>query len=139
MPLGLGAAVYVSEFAGPRQKEILKVVIELLAAIPSVVWGFIGCMVLGPDERAGDRVGVRGRVAGGTFLAMAMALVLPVVAILAYLVIQASPALTAAFLLQNPMNRMTAVASVLRWSALSSWYSGRCSSRPRPACLPAFI
>ena len=48
VPLGLGAAVYVSEFAGPRQKEILKVVIELLAAIPSVVWGFIGCMVLGP-------------------------------------------------------------------------------------------
>ena len=48
VPLGLGAAVYVSEFAGPRVKETLKVVIELLAAIPSVVWGFIGYMVLGP-------------------------------------------------------------------------------------------
>lgn len=48
VPLGLGAAVYVSEFAGPRAKETLKVVIELLAAIPSVVWGFIGYMVLGP-------------------------------------------------------------------------------------------
>lgn len=48
VPLGLGAAVYVSEFASPRAKETLKVVIELLAAIPSVVWGFVGYMVLGP-------------------------------------------------------------------------------------------
>jgi phosphate transport system permease protein len=48
VPLGLGAAVYVSEFAGKRVKETLKIVIELLAAIPSVVWGFIGYMVLGP-------------------------------------------------------------------------------------------
>ncbi|MCL4205706.1 MAG: phosphate ABC transporter permease subunit PstC [Pirellulaceae bacterium] len=48
VPLGLGAAIYVSEFAGPRIKETFKVVIELLAAIPSVVWGFIGYTVLGP-------------------------------------------------------------------------------------------
>jgi phosphate transport system permease protein len=48
VPLGLGSAVYVSEFAGRRTKETLKVVIELLAAIPSVVWGFVGYMVLGP-------------------------------------------------------------------------------------------
>lgn len=48
VPLGLGAAVYVAEFASPMIKETLKVVIELLAAIPSVVWGFIGYMVLGP-------------------------------------------------------------------------------------------
>ena len=48
VPLGLGAAVYVSEFCTGKPKEILKVVIELLAAIPSVVWGFIGIMVLSP-------------------------------------------------------------------------------------------
>jgi phosphate transport system permease protein len=48
VPMGLGAAVYVSEFAGGRIKEVLKVVIELLAAVPSIVWGFIGYMVLGP-------------------------------------------------------------------------------------------
>lgn len=47
-------------------------------------------------------------IAKYTFLAMAIALVLPVVAILGYLVIQAWPALTPSFLLQNPMNRMTA-------------------------------
>jgi len=47
VPFGLGAAVYVSEFCGGRTKEALKIVIEMLAAIPSVVWGFIGYMVLG--------------------------------------------------------------------------------------------
>ncbi|MCG8555180.1 MAG: phosphate ABC transporter permease subunit PstC [Proteobacteria bacterium] len=48
IPLGLGAAVYVSEFCTGRLKETLKVVVELLAAIPSVVWGFIGLMILNP-------------------------------------------------------------------------------------------
>jgi phosphate transport system permease protein len=48
VPVGLGAAVYVSEFATGKVKETLKIVIELLAAIPSIVWGFIGLMVLGP-------------------------------------------------------------------------------------------
>ena len=48
VPLGLGVAIYVSEFSKGRQKEILKVVIELLAAIPSVVWGFIGLVILNP-------------------------------------------------------------------------------------------
>jgi phosphate transport system permease protein len=46
VPFGVGTAVYVSEFCGPRAKETLKIVIELLAAIPSVVWGFIGLTVM---------------------------------------------------------------------------------------------
>jgi phosphate transport system permease protein len=48
VPFGLGAAIFVSEFCGARLKETLKVVIELLAAIPSVVWGFIGMIVMNP-------------------------------------------------------------------------------------------
>src|SRR6058998_2607382 len=48
VPVGLGAAVYISEFAKGKVKETLKIVIELLAAIPSIVWGFIGLMVIGP-------------------------------------------------------------------------------------------
>ena len=60
MPLGLGAAVYISEFAGPKLKEALKVLIELLAAIPSIVWGFVGLVVMGPVLRnvLGIEVGV---------------------------------------------------------------------------------
>ena len=48
VPTGFGAAIFVSEFCGRRTREVLKVVIESLAAIPSVVWGFIGYMVLNP-------------------------------------------------------------------------------------------
>jgi phosphate transport system permease protein len=46
MPLSLGAAIYIAEFASGRTREALKVSIELLAAIPSVVWGFIGLSVM---------------------------------------------------------------------------------------------
>ena len=48
VPFGLGAAIFVSEFCGARTREPLKVIIELLAAVPSVVWGFIGIGVLNP-------------------------------------------------------------------------------------------
>ncbi|MEN6457380.1 MAG: phosphate ABC transporter permease subunit PstC [Thermoguttaceae bacterium] len=47
-PLGLGAAVFISEFCSGKVKETLKVLVELSAAIPSVVWGFVGYMVLAP-------------------------------------------------------------------------------------------
>jgi phosphate transport system permease protein len=46
VPFGLGAAVFVSEFCKGKIRETLKIVIELLAAIPSVVWGFIGLTVM---------------------------------------------------------------------------------------------
>jgi len=46
VPFGLGAAIFISEFCGPKLRETLKIVIELLAAIPSVVWGFIGLTVM---------------------------------------------------------------------------------------------
>ena len=46
VPFGLGAAIYLSEFCGQKTRETLKIVIELLAAVPSVVWGFIGLTVM---------------------------------------------------------------------------------------------
>jgi phosphate transport system permease protein len=48
VPFSLAAAVYIAEFATGRVREALKVAVELLAAIPSVVWGFIGLSVLNP-------------------------------------------------------------------------------------------
>jgi phosphate transport system permease protein len=71
VPSGLGAAVFVSEFCKGKVKETLKVVIELLAAIPSVVWGFIGLMVLGPliMQTTGAPVGVN-LLNGGIILSL---------------------------------------------------------------------
>jgi len=48
VPFGLGAAVFISEFTSGKLKESLKIVVELLAAIPSVVWGFIGIAIMNP-------------------------------------------------------------------------------------------
>jgi len=48
VPLGLGSALYLHEIAGNRQKAILKPVIELLAGIPSIVFGFFGMVIVAP-------------------------------------------------------------------------------------------
>jgi phosphate transport system permease protein len=61
VPVGLAAAVYLAEFASPTVRETLKVVVELLAAIPSVVWGFVGVMVLNPVlQWMGAPIGLNG-------------------------------------------------------------------------------
>ncbi len=47
-PLGIGAAIYLSEYAGGRVRRLLKPVLELLAAIPSVVLGFFALTFISP-------------------------------------------------------------------------------------------
>ncbi len=48
-PLGLGAAVYLSEYAKPRVRKVLKPVLEILAGIPSVVLGFFALTFIAPE------------------------------------------------------------------------------------------
>ena len=48
VPFGLGTAIFISEFCEPKLKETFKIIVELLAAIPSVVWGFIGLQIMNP-------------------------------------------------------------------------------------------
>ncbi len=71
VPSGLGAAIFVSEYCSGKVRETLKIVIEFLAAIPSVVWGFIGAMVLNPliTETTGAPVGIN-ILNGGIILAL---------------------------------------------------------------------
>ena len=47
IPSGIGAAVYVNQFASTREQALIKPVIEFIQAIPSVVLGFIGILVFG--------------------------------------------------------------------------------------------
>jgi phosphate transport system permease protein len=47
-PLGLGAAVYLSEYATPRARRVLKPILEVLASVPSVVLGFFALSVISP-------------------------------------------------------------------------------------------
>ncbi len=48
VPFSLGAAIFIGEFARGKTREVLKILVELLAAIPSVVWGFIGLTIMNP-------------------------------------------------------------------------------------------
>jgi len=48
IPLGVGAAAYLSDVASPHTREITKPIIEILAGIPSVVIGFLGIVLVGP-------------------------------------------------------------------------------------------
>ena len=48
IPLGIGTAAFLSEYAGKRLKSILKPAIEMLAAVPSVAIGFLGIVLVGP-------------------------------------------------------------------------------------------
>lgn len=48
VPVGIGSALYLHEIAGYRERAILKPIIELLAGIPSIVYGFFGMVILAP-------------------------------------------------------------------------------------------
>lgn len=48
IPIGIGAAAYISDVADKKVAEVLKPVIEILAGIPSVVIGFLGIVLVGP-------------------------------------------------------------------------------------------
>ncbi len=48
-PLGVGAAIYLSEYARPRVRRLLKPILEVLAGIPSVVLGFFALTVISPE------------------------------------------------------------------------------------------
>jgi phosphate transport system permease protein len=48
-PLGLGAAMYLSEYATPRARRILKPILEILAGVPSVVLGYFALTWISPN------------------------------------------------------------------------------------------
>ena len=47
-PLGIGAALYLSEFAGKKVRSVAKPIIEVLAGIPSIVYGFFALLLISP-------------------------------------------------------------------------------------------
>jgi phosphate transport system permease protein len=48
LPLGLGGAIYLSEYAGPRTRGVLKPALELLAGIPTIVFGYFALTFMTP-------------------------------------------------------------------------------------------
>jgi phosphate transport system permease protein len=59
VPIGLLSAIYLSEYAGPRFRSIAKPLLEILAGIPTVVYGFFAALVVAPFIRdLGSSVGL---------------------------------------------------------------------------------
>ncbi|WP_372707311.1 phosphate ABC transporter permease subunit PstC [Brevundimonas sp.] len=50
-PIGLFAAIYLSEYAGPTFRAVVKPVLEILAGVPTVVYGFFAALTVGPAFR----------------------------------------------------------------------------------------
>ena len=48
IPLGVGSALYINEIASFKQKTFLKPLVEILASIPSIVYGFFGVVLVAP-------------------------------------------------------------------------------------------
>jgi phosphate transport system permease protein len=48
IPIGIGTALFIHELAGNRQRAFLKPIIEILAGIPSIVYGFFGMVIVAP-------------------------------------------------------------------------------------------
>ncbi len=52
LPFGLASAIYLSEYAAPRTRKVIKPILEILAGIPTVVYGYFGIMFVTPILRA---------------------------------------------------------------------------------------
>ncbi|NNC80947.1 MAG: ABC transporter permease subunit [Acidimicrobiales bacterium] len=65
-PLGLGAAVYLSEYASRRTRSLLKPILEILAGVPSVVLGFFALFFISPQVI--ERIGRNGWLVVGAIM-----------------------------------------------------------------------
>ena len=91
VPLGLGAALYLSEYAGQRARKLLKPVLEVLAGIPTVVYGFFALSFITPtvlQGLLGLEVGVFNALAAGLVIGV---LIIPIVASLSEDALSAVP------------------------------------------------
>jgi phosphate transport system permease protein len=80
IPLGLGTAIYLSEYARPRVRKTLKPIIELLAGIPTIVFGYFALTFFTPEILRGLfhlDVGIFNALAAGIIIGF---LIIPIVA-----------------------------------------------------------
>jgi phosphate transport system permease protein len=80
-PFGLGSAIYLSEYAAPRTRRVFKPMLELLAGIPTVVYGFFADEVISPIVQdlwpIGDRPSVYNALSAGLVMGV---MIIPTVA-----------------------------------------------------------
>ena len=119
VPLGLGAAMYLSEYASKKTRARLKPVVELLAGIPSVVYGFFALSFVTPtllQEILHMEVGFTNGLAAGLVLGV---MIIPTVASLSEDAMSAVPLALRQGSLAMGANRMQTTLRVVFPAALS--------------------
>ena len=119
VPLGLGAAMYLSEYASPRVRKTLKPTLELLAGVPSVVYGFFALMFVTPEllqDILGVEVNFTNALAAGLVLGV---MIIPTIASLAEDALTAVPRALRQGSFAMGANRMQTTLRVVIPAALS--------------------
>ncbi|MEZ6125960.1 MAG: phosphate ABC transporter permease subunit PstC [Planctomycetaceae bacterium] len=95
VPIGLAAAIYLSEYAGPQERNIIKPILEVLAGIPTVVYGYFALMFITPwvlrpffQDLLGFKVSFFNAASGGIVVGI---MTIPMVASLSEDVLRAVP------------------------------------------------
>jgi len=119
VPFGLGAAVFLSEYASPKMRKILKPVLEVLAGIPSVVYGFFALSFVAPyvlNDLLHIDVGTFSVLAAGIVLGI---MIIPTIASLSEDAMSAVPAALRQGSLALGANRMRTTLRVVFPAAVS--------------------
>lgn len=119
VPLGLGAAMYLSEYASPRARRVLKPTVELLAGVPSVVYGFFALTFVTPtllQDLLNIEVGFTNAIAAGLVLGV---MIVPTIASLSEDALSAVPHALRHGSLAMGANRMQTTLRVVLPAALS--------------------
>lgn len=119
VPLGLGAAMYLSEYASRRARKILKPTVELLAGVPSVVYGFFALSFVTPtllQDLLRIDVGFTNALAAGLVLGV---MIIPTIASLAEDALTAVPQSLRQGSLAMGANRMQTTVRVVLPAAVS--------------------
>jgi phosphate transport system permease protein len=81
IPFGLGAAIYLSEYASPRMRKVLKPLLEILAGVPTIVYGYFALTFFTPLlQDIGIKVDIFNALSAGLVMGV---MILPTVASLA--------------------------------------------------------
>ncbi len=119
VPLGLGAAMYLSEYASARQRRVLKPTVELLAGVPSVVYGFFALSFVTPtllQDILRLKVNFTNALSAGLVLGV---MIIPTIASLAEDALRAVPQAMRQGSLAMGANRMQTTLRVVLPAALS--------------------
>lgn len=119
VPLGLGAAMYLSEYASPRKRRWLKPTVELLAGVPSVVYGFFALAFVTPtllQDILGMQVNFTNALAAGLVLGV---MIIPTVASLSEDALTAVPRALRQGSFAMGANRMQTTLRVVLPAAMS--------------------